>query len=426
MSTPTYPLLRPQIWNLEKNFWNSFSVIYGKNLRSTLETSDYLKNRAIVWDIVCYSKKEWWISKYVVKFNCKYGLKITVENLNTFLDYCAVHRFIPIVDKINIEWRDISDIKQLFQFFLFAVTSPWDKMIGNVLWDEINNLEKSVQYPAKEILLYLKQITGYTASTYQYLLWNKLQKLKNKWVLSENIFAEIVIKLREQVIKSFWLQSSGIELAWFKDDTENKTDMHFIFKKKANIYHTIPIQFTISWTVWNEKKEGDVEGYLKKKIKRKNELSSFILLCINWKFSENLASIRENYNNWIENPSEREKDIWNKIPLFVDTIDYKIIQSAEIMYIALNMIYTKNSFWYTMDEKYVNHVKESMRWYKRSFYIWDNGIDLSKIKFDNISVDEIKVEEHYPSILKHKFLVSYEWEYKWEIVVYEVEQKKTE
>ena len=70
------------------------------------EKSDLLVKRAIVWDIRSYTKRIWWEDKMIVQFKCKYGLWITVDNLNSFLDFCAIHGFIPMVDKIFIESDD--------------------------------------------------------------------------------------------------------------------------------------------------------------------------------------------------------------------------------------------------------------------------------------------------------------------------------
>jgi hypothetical protein len=57
--------------------------------------------------------------------------------------------------------------------------------------------------------------------------------------------------------------------------------------------------------------------------------------------------LNKEYSDWIENPEEREKNVGGKFPLFIDSIDPKIIQPAEVMYIALHMLYKKYNFRYT-------------------------------------------------------------------------------
>ena len=289
------------------------------------ERSDLFWRRAIVWDIISYSTKIWWEERQMTKFKCKYWLSITVDNLNSFLDFCAIHGFIPMVDKIYVEWHDVSQIKELYNFFAFVVAKPGNPLIANSLANEIKKLESSLQSSAKEVLLYLQQIVAYTMSTYQYLLWDKIQKIKNIWTLSENIFAEIAIRLENQIRERIWIESSYLKLAWFKDDTEKKTDMDFIIKRTPNqSYQLIPMQFTTTWVVWEKIKEKSVETYLIKTINENVKLRSFLIFAVNGEFSkhithwdswdkENNQEIEEDmplnkeYRNWINNPREREK-----------------------------------------------------------------------------------------------------------------------
>jgi hypothetical protein len=60
--------------------------------------------------------------------------------------------------------------------------------------------------------------------------------------------------------------------------------------------------------------------------------------------------LNKEYSDWIENPEEREKNVGGKFPLFIDSIDPKIIQPAEVMYIALHMLYKKYNFRYTVKD----------------------------------------------------------------------------
>ena len=393
------------------------------------ERSDLFVKRAIVWDIRSYSKKVWWEEKQIIKFKCKYGLWITVDNLNSFLDFCAIHGFIPMVDKIYIDSCDVSQVKELYNFFSFVITKPWNPLIINALANEIKKLEDSVQDPVKSVLLYLQQIVWYTAATYQYLLWDKLQKIKNIWTLSENIFAEIAIRLENQIREKIWIESSYLKLAWYKDDTEKKTDMDFIIKKTPNqSYQFLPMQFTTCWEKWEKIKEYNIEQYLIKRINSWDALYNFLLFSVSWEFSKNITHgdkwikklLNEEYKDWIDSPQEREKNVWSKFPLFIDSIDPKIIQPAEVMYIALHMLYKKYNFKYSIKESYINSFKKNWRIDRT------NRWELNWIKLSDIFVDECSVEEiinprpDYPWILKHRFKISYQWEPMWVIVIYEV------
>ena len=393
------------------------------------ERSDLFARRAIVWDIRSYSRKIWWEEKQITQFKCKYWLWITVDNLNSFLDFCAVHGFIPMVDKIYIEWHDISQIKELYHFFAFVISKPSNPMIANSLANEIKKLEDSVQWPAKEVLRYLQQIVSYTASTYQYLLWDRLQKIKNIWTLSENIFAEIAIRLENQIREKIWIESSYLKLAWYKDDMEKKTDMDFIIKKTPNqSYQLIPMQFTTCSTRGEAIKEKDVESYLIKKINSWDSQNSFILFAVRWEFAkhmthwdkEGMVILNKEYNDWINNPLEREKNVWSKFPLFIDSIDPKIIQPAEVMYVALHMLYKKYNFKHSEKESYLNAFNKI--WKIDRTNRWEiNWMRISDISISNSSIETMEnPRPNYPWILKHRFEISYQWESMWVIVVYEI------
>ncbi len=395
------------------------------------EKSDLFVKRAIVWDIISYSRKLWWEKRLVTQFKCKYGLWITIDNLNSFISFCATHGFIPMIDKIYIEWQDISKIKDIYIFFAFAISGQWNPLIPNTLDNERKKLEEMVQWPAREVLMYLQQIVAYTASTYQYLLWERLQKIKNIWALSENIFAEIAIRLENQIREKIWIESSYLILAGYKDDTEKKTDMEFIIKKTRNqSYQIIPMQFTTCSTKGEKIKEAVIESYLIKRINWWMPQNNFIILSVNWEFSkhithwdkENKLLLNKEYNDWINNPQEREKIVWSKFPLFIDTIKSEIIQPAEIMYVALHMLYKKYNFRYSMKESYLNSFKKDGKIDRTNR--WDvNWIKLSDIFIEDCSVVEItNPRPNYPWILKHRFLISYHWEPMWVIVIYEVEQ----
>ena len=417
------------------------------------ERSDLFARRAIVGDIISYSTKVLWEEKQITKFKCKYWLSITIDNLNSFLDFCAIHGFIPMVDKIFIWQKDVSKIKELYTFFAFAITKPSNPLIINSLGNEIKKLEKESQWPSRDVLDYLQRIIDHNTKTYQHLLWERLQKLTNKWALSENIFAEVAIRLENQIREKVKIASSYLKLAWYKDDMENKTDMDFIIRKTLKqSYQVIPMQFTTSWLVWVKNKEKSVENYIFKSLNEKKKIWSFLILAVNGEFSNHIAHwdtldkengedneeymvLNQEYSNWIENPEEREKNVGSKFPLFIDSIDPKIIQPAEIMYIALHMLYKKYNFRYTMKDSYKNSFKKSGKIDKTN-HSDINNIKLSDIeiaeyaKNESLKIDGCSIEKienprpGFPLLLKHRFSISYQWEHMWIIVIYEVEQNK--
>jgi len=301
------------------------------------------------------------------------------------------------------------------------------------LANEIRKLEREFQWPAKDVLLYLQQIVAYTTSTYQYLLWDKLQKLKNVWTLSENIFAEVAIRMENQIREKVWIESSYLKLAGYKDDMEKKTDMDFIIKKTPNqSYQLIPMQFTTGSPTGERIKEKNIETYLIKLINEwvaQSGGGSFILLSVNWEFSKHITHwekadkfmLNKEYDNWVNDPREREKTVWSKFPLFIDSIDHKIIQPAEIMYIALHMLYKKYNFKFSQKDSYL-----------KAFKIWKidklNHQDINWVKLSDIYIGKCTLEKidnprpGFPGILKHRFIISYQWEQIWAIVVYELER----
>ena len=401
-----------------------------ESIKNILNKSELLVKRAIVWDIRSYTKKILWEEKLIVQFECKYGLGITVDNLNSLLEFCAIHGFIPMVDKIYIdsdEWPiDITEVKELYTLFAFAITKSSNPLISNALANEVNKLEEKSQWPAKAVLDYLQQIIWYATFTYQYLLWDWLQKLTNIWTLSENIFAEIAIRIENQLRDKIWIESTYLKLAWYKDDVERKTDMDFIIKKTPNqSYQFIPLQFT---TGSSRSKERSIEDYLIKWINEWSNEGSFIVFCVNGEFSKYITHgekddrlfLNKEYSAWINNPIEREKNVWSRFPLFIDSIHPKIIQPAEIMYIALHMLYKKYNFRYSEKDTYLNSFKPS---WKIDKY---NHQDINDIKLSDIFIKECSISKinnprpDYPWILKHKFIISYLWEDVWTIVIYEM------
>lgn len=168
------------------------------------EAPEILEKRAIVGDIKSYAVKRAGKTERVLIFDCKYGLKQEIRNLNSFVDFCAIHGFVPLIDRILIEIdgreREISEIKELYHFFHFAMFEN-NPIIANTIANEIEKIEQSLatQGSFRELVSAVQTLTAYTTSTYQYLLGPKLQKMKNPGVLSENVFTEIALRIENQV-----------------------------------------------------------------------------------------------------------------------------------------------------------------------------------------------------------------------------------
>ena len=202
--------------------------------------------------------------------------------------------------------------------------------------------------------------------------------------------------------------------------------MDFIIKKTpSQSYQFIPLQFT-TWS--SRSKERSIEDYLIKWINEWSNDGSFIIFCVNGEFSKYITHgekddklfLNKEYSVRINNPSEREKSVWSRFPLFIDSIHPQIIQPAEIMYIALHMLYKKYNFRYSEKDTYVNSFK--LCW-KIDKY---NHQQINDTKLSDIYIKECNISKidnprpNYPWILKHKFQISYLWEDMWTIVIYEM------
>lgn len=437
-------LLKSQIYRLQQQFPNEFDSFWRKKntlqkrtnqslYENLLEKSELFSRRAIIFDIHWTLWTEWEKKEESIEFQCKYGLNINIKNLNSFLDFCAIHGFIPLIDKIIINENNISNIKELYFLFEFALLN-WDPLLANSLANEIKKLEENSQPLARQILEMIQYITTYTTSTYQRLYWWELQKIKNKWCLSENIFVEIAIRLENEIREKTNIHSSYMKLAGYEQDTKEKTDMHFLIKKteKQN-FNTIPLQFTISDSdhSWFRKKREAVEKYLLEKIKNWVPLSNnFIILSVNWAFRESFSdqALKQNklgdiYREWIDSPWEREKthsSDSSKFPLFIDTINPEIIQPAEIMYIALHLLYKKYNFRNSNKSKYLESCREIGKIDSKNQNIIHNII-LSHIKIDSAEVkhlddQESKSKKHL--LLKHEYNIYYHGNHIGTIIIY--------
>ena len=117
---------------------------------------------------------------------------------------------------------------------------------------------------------------------------------------------------------------------------------------------------------------------------------------------------------------EREKNISSKFPFFIDTIKPDVIKPAEVMYIALHLLYKKYDFKNSQKASYLTACKKIGKIDKQNSEII-NGIKLSEIMVDEAYVQTIK--NNHPkgeSPLKHEYLISYLGERMGKIIVYAI------
>ena len=461
-------LLKEQVRNIWERIWKVLSQSNSKEkswvwkkknfsterdaIKDILEwTSDFFWKKAIVVDIYTYSKKVWWEEKWMIKYKCKYWLWITISNLNSFITFCKIHWFIPMVDQVIIETDEDDPNKKklskknLLWLFKHAIDEISHEDSMSITLNEIQNKTeyKEIQWILKEIVSSMFQIIHYNTKTYQSTYWKKLNKFTNIWSLSENIFVEVALRLENQIREKLSIESSYLDLAKYEEDTDEKTDMKFRIRKTAKQdYQKIPMQFTSSRKTWQESKEENIEKHLMKEFRSNNnkKIDHFILLTVNWEFSKhiihkarweqekkesdnNFTIINEEYQDWINNPQEREKNIDSKFPLFIDSIDPKLIQPAEIMYIALHMLYKQHSFRYTKKKTYIDSFRGNTKINKTNPFTI-NGIKLSEISIKDCSIEPLTDPRlWYEVLLKHRFEIFYQWERMWVIVIYEADQK---
>ena len=151
-----------------------------------------------------------------------------------------------------------------------------------------------------------------------------------------------------------------------------------------------------------------------------------MIISVKWKFKEDILNdnLLWKYNNWLDNPEEREIVTDKRFPLFIDSVEQKIIQPAEIIYIALHILCReefKMTFlerkwfvWDKIDEKFLHNEEHIINW----------------INLDHISIEYVKDVEkpeknkdpnkiELRSINKRKYVIKYNKTKIWTIIMYE-------
>ena len=392
-----------------------------------------LKNRSIVWDFVANEIKEWWKDKLLVKFKTKYWLDVnldaTTSDLNKFLDYCSMHSFIPMFNRIIINGEDILKIPGIYTVLCSKISSKnWT--ILNSLYNELSKEYESrpdIKQALETIIPWINKFLEYRDSIYQNLFGEKLPKVKQSGSISERVFSEAATRIEDEVIQKIWTCSTGAKICSYAHDHGSEWDLYFKYRKLPQ-HHNIREILTQLTMMGDDselsQKEGKVEGYLHMRpisdidYKDSTDRHNFILLSINWEFEKQAKTVTDWYKKWRDSPSEREKS-W-KISYFVDTLDPEIIRPAEVIYIALNMLYKKINFKISDNEEYLNVCNTIGTIYEKN-QEEINWIKLNKICIDSAEVTKLKYtwwHSKWHDLLKHKYTISYDWEKMWTIVVY--------
>ncbi len=390
---------------------------------SAEEINEILEKRAIIFDIYAEQKD----NKPVLKMPTSYGLDMSIKNIDSFINFCKMHWLYPMIDKIYIENTEITQLKELYGIITCAIRHN-DYWVMRILFQEVEKIKNTNNLLSKKVLEVIDKTQQYTELEYQDLLWSKIQKTKNLWVISENVFVELALRMENEIRDLLGIRSTYIQLASFKDDTEKKKDMEFILRKESSQhFQKIPIQFTIGGDRLIEKKEEQIEEMIFNDLREKpeyREYNNFCILAVNWKFKEachDKGIIVKKYQEWINNPSIREENIsWNHFPFFIDRIDNEILEPAKVMYIALHLLYKKYSFKNSTSNNYLRALEKNGKLHKTDSTTIE-WIDTGDIYLDNVSVTKKTRrinKDQEKSIQKYICNVVYQGEKCWEITIF--------
>ena len=394
------------------------------DLKKILSINKYLQYWSIVWDLEVYNKQEWWKDHLFVKYTPKYGLNVPIYDFHKLLSYCATHSFIPMFDKIIINGKDVSMIKEFYELFFLALTCQ-DWTILNSLSNDFERIlanRPDLKPAIDKILPWIDNFTTYQTYVYTYLYNQTLWKVKHRGSVSERIFSEATWKIENDIIKNVWVKSSYMWLPEYNLDHKDVTDLIFKFRKtRKQPFRRIWVQLTMITDEWKlAEKEKKVEGCLFTKTINTIRDSNFILLSINWEFENQAKSIAQEYNDRRSKPPYREKSSSSEIPLFVDTLDPEKIKPAYVIDIALNMLYKNFTFKFSDKENYIDSCRKEWN-INRKNSSSINGIQLNKIVIDSAEVEKLEYTWDCPTwhdLLKHKYSISYEWKKMWTIIIY--------
>jgi len=333
---------------------------------------------------------------------------IKIKNPASFLAFCNIHYFFPIVNNIYIKnWNNVISLQDYkeFIFLIRLLHLFFIKGFDYVSYDIIRSYLKkpvirdifeknNILLPSQaEFFALLKNLEDIKKSSFDIpknVLHKNLWKLKNTGTYRENIFLEVYMKYENQVRNRLGFESTYLNPASYKADTSQKTDFILAYLvnsskalKKTRLSQ-IPVQFTIS----NKVHKLDL---VKEYFVKNESMQEFLYIQIDWTFKNEILKLEKAYSEWIANKSLREIQSSDSFPFFIKTINQKYLVEPIIIYFCMHLILT--------DDKDV-------------LKIW---------KIENVDFSYVKIKENVEDAGENaklrKWKIFYRWKYVWMVVI---------
>jgi len=403
LSTEESKLYEITKYYLQEHFWN-------------LKKID-ISSRIVSVDIYMQLVENGWRPEYKLFIEPNTWLtNIKIKNPASFLAFCNIHWFFPIIDKLYIKngnktidiasYSEFLFVVRLFHLFFF-------KWYDFVLYDTIKSYlqkpeiisffenNKLLLPTESEFLALLKLLEDIKKSSFdipKHHLDDKLLKFRNSWTYRENIFLEISMKYENLIRNKLWFVNTYVKPASYKEDMNQKTDFSFVYlldKKKIN-HNTLPIQFT---TANDEDKIKKVEDYFVNSWEK-----WFLYIQADGDFSKKVRNIETDYKYWIEQVERRENQDPSIFPFFINKLKPRKIKDLIILYFYMHQI-----------------IKKTYNHWKISFKV--ENIDLKNVDV-NVSIDDFtrKVQKEKwqkKKFKKYTYKFLYNWEYIGTIILWE-------
>ena len=327
---------------------------------------------------------------------------IKIKNPASFLAFCNIHYFFPVVNNLYIKnWNNVISLQDYKEFLFLArlLNLFFVKGFDYVSYDVIRHYlkkpeikeifeKKNILLPSQaELFALLKTLEDIKNSSFDIpknVLHKKLWKLKNTWTYRENIFLEIYMKYENQVRKKLWFESTYLNPASYEADTNKKTDFILAYLKNTKKFlkktrlMEIPVQFTTSDEV---QKLESVQAYFLKA----NSLQDFLYVQVDGEFRKNILSLENKYSNWIADKSLRERQMPDAFPFFIRSINSNYLVEPTIIYFCMHLI-LKND--------------------KNASQLW---------RIDNVDFSQVEIKESFKDLgneaKRQKWKIFYKGEY---------------
>lgn len=436
----------------------SFIKNYQEKVLSSLEQDeilDIIENKTVVVDLSIRKVKRSWDKKIEMNMNTISGLPqwLNIQNPDVLVQFCRIHWFFPIIRNIYLDNIDISKVEflphlmDLFFWLIknwdinFALNSELSKIVDLM---EQNGLDSYDIWDLFYIFSIFRNVRSVGAWDVPHSFWPNLQKNRNVWTFSENIFCEIAFRLENEVRNAFGIYATYLNLASMRDDTEKKIDMWFSINNIdswGDGYKELPVQFTTTntWRWTFSKNDNKGVRYSLKKLERiekklfEEEFRSrynfpFVVLFVNWDFSKVVGKddFLESYRNWISNKETREEQSISKFPFFINTMDQEGLVAPKVWYIVLNAIFSQLKFkkyfkWLRQIKDYISGLQqeidgfiEDMEWVK----IWWVYMDKIWISIDDIQTVKSPNPKQKFYLTYYDITFTYKWKKQWAVRIY--------